>query len=40
MKTFGELLSGGDLRSIGKSNGVAALITDQKGFDNLFSCLS
>ncbi len=39
MKTFRELLNGGDLRSIGKSNEVITLITDQESFDNLFSFL-
>jgi len=39
MKTFRELLNGGDLRSIGKSNEVVTLITDQESFDNLFSFL-
>jgi hypothetical protein len=33
------LLSGGDLRSIGKSNIVASTIRNQQDFDRLFECL-
>lgn len=40
MKTFRELLNGGDLRSIGKSNEVVTLITDQESFDNFFLLFS
>jgi hypothetical protein len=36
MKDFTTLLSGGDLRSIGKSNEIVALINSQEDFDSLF----
>lgn len=39
MQTFGKILSGGDLRSIGKSNEAVQQIKDQKSFDKLFSCI-
>lgn len=39
MIDFEKLLSGGDLRSIGKSNSVAALIKSQSDFDQLFTFL-
>jgi len=39
MKTFLELLSGGDLRSIGKSNDAVTLIKCQDDFDVLFGFL-
>ena len=39
MQTFAKILSGGDLRSIGKSNEAVQLIRDQKSFDKLFGCL-
>ena len=35
-----ELLSGGDLRSIGKSSLMVAKVHNQSDFDNLFQCLS
>ena len=39
MNSFRNLLKGNDLRSIGKSNSIALLITDQKQFDELFKNL-
>lgn len=39
MKDFVNILSGGDLRSIGKSNSVASLIVDQQDFDELFKLI-
>ena len=40
MVNFSELLSGGDLRSIGKSDAVVKLILEKpKTFDELFECL-
>ena len=36
MKDFEKILSGGDLRSIGKSNSVVSEIRNQKDFDQLF----
>jgi hypothetical protein len=36
---FEKILSGGDLRSIGKSNSVILKIQTQKDFDELFQCL-
>ncbi len=33
------MLKGGDLRSIGKSNDVAAMVTSQEEFDQLFVCM-
>lgn len=39
MSKFEQLLSGGDLRSIGNSNAVVACIGDQRDFDELFECL-
>jgi hypothetical protein len=39
MNNFFELLKGGDLRSIGLSNQVASLISNQQDFDNLFQYL-
>ena len=39
MSTVIKYLSGGDLRSIGKSNSVAAKVKTQKDFDDLFKCL-
>ena len=36
MKKFEKLLSGGDLRSIGLSNQVVAMVETQKDFDELF----
>jgi hypothetical protein len=39
MEKLKQLLSGGDLRSIGKSNKVLATINTQQDFDNLFLLL-
>lgn len=39
MNKFEQLLSGGDLRSIGKSNIVSVAIRNQQDFDKLFSLL-
>ena len=39
MKDFVNQLSGGDLRSIGKSNSVASLIVNQQDFDELFKLI-
>lgn len=40
MKTaFHKILSGGDLRSLGKSNSVLSKIQTQKDFDELFQCV-
>lgn len=39
MENFYKLLSGGDLRSIGKSNSIVLKVQDQKYFDELFKCL-
>lgn len=39
MRSFENLLAGGDLRSIGKSNSVVKLIASQSGFDELFEML-
>lgn len=39
MKRFEDLLSGGDLRSIGESNELLPLIKTQKDFDDLFALL-
>ncbi|MGB4848813.1 MAG: hypothetical protein WBP41_12890, partial [Saprospiraceae bacterium] len=39
MTDFDKILSGGDLRSIGKSNLVVSKIRNQKDFDDLFSLL-
>lgn len=39
MTRFAKLLSGGDLRSIGKSNAVIDKIRSQKDFDDLFEYL-
>lgn len=39
MKNFEKLLSGGDLRSIGNSNAIAAEIKNQAEFDELFRYL-
>lgn len=39
MTDFDKILSGGDLRSIGKSNSVASEIQNQNDFDALFECL-
>lgn len=39
MTDFEKILSGGDLRSIGKSNAVILKIKTQKDFDELFHCL-
>jgi hypothetical protein len=39
MRKFEDLLSGGDLRSIGKSNSVVALIENQAQFSELFLLL-
>lgn len=36
---FVKILSGGDLRSIGKSNSIIAKIKNQNNFDELFKCL-
>ncbi len=37
---FEELVAGGDLRSIGKSNFIVGSIHHQKDFDILYKCLS
>ncbi len=39
MNDFVNLLSGGDLRSIGKSNSVVSLIVNQQDFDELFKLI-
>lgn len=39
MNQFEKLLSGGDLRSIGKSNAVVLKVHNQNDFDKLFKCL-
>jgi hypothetical protein len=39
MKKVKELLQGGDLRTLGKSEGVIKQVQSQKDFDTLFSCL-
>ncbi len=39
MQAFVKILSGGDLRSIGKSNSVIKQIRDQNSFDKLFGCI-
>ncbi len=39
MKDFVNLLSGGDLRSIGKSNSVVSLTVNQQDFDELFKLI-
>jgi hypothetical protein len=39
MKRFDEILSGGDLRSIGKTEAVVLSVKDQNAFDELFTCL-
>lgn len=39
MKNFENLLSGGDLRSIGQSNKAASSVKSQENFDDLFQCL-
>ena len=39
VKRFEDLLSGGDLRSIGESNSLLPLIKTQTDFDDLFSLL-
>lgn len=39
MNRFQDLLSGGDLRSIGNSNMIVELISDQSDFDELMECL-
>ncbi len=39
MAAFEKILSGGDLRSIGKSNAVVLKVQTQKDFDDLFQCL-
>lgn len=39
MQSFERILSGGDLRSIGKSNLVVLKVTNQTHFDDLFKCL-
>ncbi|MBL7831676.1 MAG: hypothetical protein JNK41_11655 [Saprospiraceae bacterium] len=39
MTDFEKILSGGDLRSIGKSNSLILKIQTQKDFDELFQCL-
>lgn len=39
MNQFADILSGGDLRSIGKSNDIVLEIQGQKKFDDLFECL-
>lgn len=36
---FEEMLSGGDLRSIGQSNSLVSKIKNQNDFDELFKCL-
>ncbi len=39
MKNFENLLSGGDLRSIGQSNKAVSSVRSQEDFDELFQCL-
>ena len=39
MNNFGNLLAGGDLRTIGNANIVAKLIQNQKDFDELFTLM-
>jgi len=39
MPSFEKILSGGDLRSIGKSNAAVSKIKNQNDFDGLFQCL-
>ena len=39
MNNFEELLQGEDLRSLGESNKIISLITDQDTFDELFMYL-
>lgn len=39
MSDFEKILSGGDLRSIGKSNAIISTIKNQKDFDELFTYL-
>jgi hypothetical protein len=39
MNQFEKLLSGGDLRSIRKSNAVVLKVHNQNNFDKLFKCL-
>ena len=39
MKSLEEILSGGDLRSIGKSNSLVQTIRTQADFDELFNLL-
>ncbi|HZX58393.1 MAG TPA: hypothetical protein VFE54_06695 [Mucilaginibacter sp.] len=39
MLSFEQILSGGDLRSIGRSNTLVSKITDQQEFDQLFKLL-
>ena len=39
MTHFGDILKGGDLRSIGKSNKVVSLVDNQESFDDLFQHL-
>jgi hypothetical protein len=39
MTEFGKILTGGDLRSIGKSNAVVTKIQNQNDFDDLFKYL-
>ena len=39
MKRISDILKGGDLRSLGQSNKVVALIHNQQGFDELFQLL-
>ncbi|MEO6844064.1 MAG: hypothetical protein ABI184_02760 [Ginsengibacter sp.] len=40
MKQFIKLLSGGDLRSIGRSNDAVLKVRNEDDFDELFKCLS
>jgi len=40
MKQFIKLLSGGDLRSIGRSNDAVLEVRNEDDFDELFKCLS
>lgn len=39
MADFVKILSGSDLRSIGKSNSIVSKIQNQKDFDDLFECI-
>ena len=39
MLQFVKLLSGGDLRSVGKSNSIVSKVKNQNDFDELFKCL-